>query len=143
MTKSPILPYRIGTRENRRPQAVWSPIDIATGNKLWSAPAAKPACLGTPGCSGAQPAPVALIPEVVFSGALDGHMRAYDARTGATIWELATAREFDRKCIKARGRSMNGSGPVVAGGMVFANSGYSRLPIMPGNILLAFSVDGT
>jgi hypothetical protein len=23
---------------------------------------------------------------------------------------------------------------------VFANSGYSRLPVMPGNVLLAFSV---
>jgi hypothetical protein len=26
--------------------------------------------------------------------------------------------------------------------MVFLNSGYSRLPVMAGNLLLAFSVDG-
>jgi polyvinyl alcohol dehydrogenase (cytochrome) len=118
-------------------------IDIATGKKLWSAPAAKPACLGTPGCSAAQPAPVTLIPGLVFAGSLDGHLRAYDARTGATIWDFDTAREFPTvNGIKAHGGSMNGSGPAVSGGMVFANSGYSRLPVMPGNVLLAFSVDG-
>ena len=117
-------------------------IDIATGKKLWSAPAAKPACLRTPGCSAAQPAPVTLIPGVVFSGGLDGHLRGYDTRTGATIWDFDTAREFPTvNGIKAHGGSMNGSGPVVAGGMVFVNSGYSRLPVMPGNLLLAFSID--
>ena len=42
--------------------------------------------------------------------------------------------------IRAHGGSMNGSGPVVADGMVFTNSGYARLPVMPGNLLLAFSV---
>jgi len=118
-------------------------LDIATGKKLWSAPAAKPACLGTPGCSAAQPAPVALIPGVFFAGSLDGHLRGYDTRTGATIWDFDTFREFMTvDGIKAHGGSINGSGPVVAGGMVFANSGYSRLPVMPGNLLLAFSVDG-
>jgi polyvinyl alcohol dehydrogenase (cytochrome) len=118
-------------------------LDIATGKKLWSVPAAKPACLGTPGCSAAQPAPVALIPGVLFAGSLDGHLRGYDARTGATIWDFDTLREFTTvNGIKAHGGSMNGSGPVVAGGMVFANSGYSRLPVMAGNLLLAFSVDG-
>jgi hypothetical protein len=30
----------------------------------------------------------------------------------------------------------------VAGGMVFVNSGYSTIGFMPGNVLLAFSVDG-
>jgi polyvinyl alcohol dehydrogenase (cytochrome) len=118
-------------------------IDIATGKKLWSVPAAKPACVGTPGCSAAQPAPVTLIPGVLFAGSLDGHVRAYDARNGATIWDFDTLKEFPTvNGIKARGGSMNGSGPVVAGGMVFLNAGYSRLPVMAGNVLLAFSISG-
>jgi polyvinyl alcohol dehydrogenase (cytochrome) len=118
-------------------------IDIATGKALWSVPAAKPACLGTPGCSAAQPTPVALIPGVLFAGSLDGHLRAYDARTGA-LWDFNTLPEFPTvNGVKAHGASMNGSGPVIAGGMVFTNSGYSRLPVMPGNVLLAFSVDDT
>jgi polyvinyl alcohol dehydrogenase (cytochrome) len=115
-------------------------IDIATGKKLWSAAAPKPACLGTPGCSAAQPAPVTLIPGVLFAGSLDGHLRAYDTGNGATIWDFDTRSEFPTvNGIRAHGGSMNGSGPVIADGMLFANSGYSRLPVMPGNVLLAFS----
>ena len=37
---------------------------------------------------------------------------------------------------------MNGPGATVAGGMVFVSSGYGSLGFMPGNVLLAFSVDG-
>jgi polyvinyl alcohol dehydrogenase (cytochrome) len=115
-------------------------IEIGTGKKLWSVAAPKPACLGTPGCSAAQPAPVTLIPGVLFAGSLDGHLRAYDIKNGATIWDFDTRPEVATvNGIRAHGGSMNGSGPVVADGMVFANSGYSRLPVMPGNVLLAFA----
>jgi polyvinyl alcohol dehydrogenase (cytochrome) len=41
-----------------------------------------------------------------------------------------------------RGGSLNGAGPAVAGGMLFTNSGYVNPGGMPGNVLLAFSVDG-
>jgi polyvinyl alcohol dehydrogenase (cytochrome) len=115
-------------------------IDIATGKRLWSVPAAMPACLGTPGCSAAQPAPVTLVPGTLFAGSLDGHLRAYDTRNGATLWDFDTLKEFSTvNGIRAHGGSMNGSGPVVADGMVFVNAGYSRLPVMAGNVLLAFS----
>jgi polyvinyl alcohol dehydrogenase (cytochrome) len=117
-------------------------IEIATGKKLWSVPAAKPACAGSAGCSAAQPAPVTLIPGVIFAGSLDGHVRAYDARNGATIWDFNTLKDFDTvNGIKGHGGSMNGSGPVVADGMVFVNAGYSRLPVMAGNVLLAFAAE--
>jgi polyvinyl alcohol dehydrogenase (cytochrome) len=115
-------------------------VDIANGKKLWSVAAPKPACLGTAGCSAAQPAPVSLIPGVLFAGSLDGHLRAYDIKNGATIWDFDTRPEVPTvNGIRAHGGSMNGSGPVVADGMVFVNSGYSRLPVMPGNVLLAFA----
>lgn len=118
-------------------------IEIAAGKKLWSVPAAKPACVGTAGCSAAQPAPVTLIAGVLFAGSLDGHVRAYDARNGVTIWDFDTLKEFPTvNGIRAHGGSMNGSGPVVADGMLFVNAGYSRLPVMAGNVLLAFSTDG-
>jgi polyvinyl alcohol dehydrogenase (cytochrome) len=118
-------------------------VEIATGKQVWSTPAPKPACLGTPGCSAAQPAPVSAIPGVVFTGSLDGHLRAYDSRTGGVIWDFDTLREFPTvNGIKARGGAMNGSGPTIAGGMLLSNAGYSRLPVIPGNVLLAFTVDG-
>lgn len=118
-------------------------LDLTTGRKLWGTPAPKPACIGTQGCSAAQPGAVSLIPGVLFAGSLDGHLRAYDTSNGKIILDVDTFREFPTvNGVKAKGGSMNGTGPTIAGGMVFANSGYSRLPLLPGNVLLAFSVDG-
>jgi len=118
-------------------------VEIATGKTAWSTPAPKPACLGTPGCSAAQPSPVSAIPGVVFAGSLDGHLRAYDSAAGGIVWDFDTLQQFPTvNGIKAHGGSINGSGPIVAGGMLFCNSGYARLPVMPGNVMLAFSVEG-
>ncbi len=117
-------------------------VEIGTGKTKWSTPAPKPACLGTPGCSAAQPSPVSAIPGVVFAGSLDGHLRAYDNTAGGIIWDFDTLQQFQTvNGIKAHGGSINGSGPIVAGGMLFCNSGYARLPVMPGNVLLAFGVE--
>jgi len=56
------------------------------------------------------------------------------------IWDFDTAREFQTvNGIKARGGSIDGPGPVIANGMVFINSGYSRFGGMPGNVLLALA----
>ena len=116
-------------------------LEIATGKKVWSTPPPKPACLGTPGCSAAQPGAVSLIPGAVFAGSFDGHLRAYDSTNGHIIWDFDTTRDFPTvNAIKAHGGSMNGVGPTVAGGMVFSPSGYSRVPVMPGNVLLAFGL---
>ena len=41
--------------------------------------------------------------------------------------------------VKANGAGMDGAGPVVAGGMLFVNSGYGGLVGRPGNVLLAFA----
>jgi polyvinyl alcohol dehydrogenase (cytochrome) len=118
-------------------------LQMGTGEKLWTTPAPKPACVGTPGCSAAQPAPPAVIPGVVFLGSMDGHMRAYDAKDGKIIWDFDTLRDFQAvNGVKARGGSINAGAPTVAGGMLYINSGYARIPSIPGNVLLAFSVDG-
>jgi polyvinyl alcohol dehydrogenase (cytochrome) len=118
-------------------------LEIATGKIVWQTPAPKPACLGTKGCSAGQPGAVALIPGVVFATSLDGHLRGYSTTDGKMIWDFDTLQDFQTvNGVKARGGSMNGTGPVVAGGMVYSNSGYSRNPVMPGNVFLAFSVDG-
>jgi polyvinyl alcohol dehydrogenase (cytochrome) len=37
---------------------------------------------------------------------------------------------------------MNGPGSTIVNGMLFVSSGYGSLGFMPGNVLLAFSVDG-
>jgi polyvinyl alcohol dehydrogenase (cytochrome) len=79
----------------------------------------------------------------VFSGSLDGHLRAYDSAGGKVLWEVNTLDEFETvNGVQARGGSLNGPGATVVGGMVFVSSGYSSIGFMPGNVLLAFSVDG-
>jgi len=44
--------------------------------------------------------------------------------------------------VEARGGSLDGGGPAIGGGMLFVNSGYVIWGGMPGNVFLAFSVDG-
>jgi polyvinyl alcohol dehydrogenase (cytochrome) len=110
---------------------------IGTGEKVWYT--APPACGPKPGCSPAQAAAVTAIPGVVFSGSMDGHLRAYTAEEGRVIWDFDTVREFATvNGVAASGGSLSGPGAVVVGGMVFVNSGY-RSGSIPGNVLLAFA----
>ena len=112
-------------------------IDLATGERKWSTPA--PAVGGNP----AQSAAIAVIPGAVFSGALNGHFRAYSTATGEILWDFDTNRPFDTvNGVQAKGGSIDAPGPVIAHGMVFTNSGYGIFGGIAGNVLLAFSVDG-
>jgi polyvinyl alcohol dehydrogenase (cytochrome) len=116
---------------------------LATGDKLWSTPAPKPACVNEKGCSAAQPGPTSLMEGAVFAGSDDGHLRAYDTANGHILWDFDTDHDFQTiNGIKARGGSIDSTGATIAGGMVYLNSGYSRIPVMAGNVFLAFSVDG-
>ena len=117
-------------------------IDLKSGRVVWSAAPAK--CPATQAiCSPAQSAAVAAIPGVIFSGSLDGHLRAYSTTGGRVIWDFDTAREFPTVNGKpAHGGSIDATGVAVAGGLVLANSGYNGFGGLPGNVLLAFSVDG-
>ena len=115
-------------------------LKISNGEKVWYAPPTEPACKGKKGCSPAQMAPATLISGAVFSGSMDGHLRAYSTADGKIIWDFDTLRDFDTvNGVKAHGGSMNASGPTIAGGMMFVNSGYAQLNGMPGNVLLAFT----
>jgi polyvinyl alcohol dehydrogenase (cytochrome) len=113
-------------------------LDLRSGKQVWHADPAKPACLGEYGCSPAQMAPPTAIPGVIFSGSLDGHLRAYDTRDGTVIWDFNTAQEFQTtNGVKAHGGSLNGAGPAVVDGVLYVNTGYTNA--MDGNVLLAFA----
>jgi polyvinyl alcohol dehydrogenase (cytochrome) len=120
-----------------------SALKLATGEKVWSTPAPKVTCAKQAACSPSQSAAVSVIPGAVFSGALNGHFRAYSTKTGEIIWDFDTVRPFDTvNQVLGKGGSINGAGPVIANGMVFTNSGYGSGRQLEGNVLLAFSVDG-
>jgi len=115
-------------------------LKLATGERVWSTPS--PGC-AKPGCSPAQSSAVTLIPGVVFSGSLDGHLRAYATADGRIVWDVDTAADYQTvNGVKAKGGSLDGPGPVVVGGTLYVNSGYGMFGEMPGNVLLAFTVDG-
>jgi polyvinyl alcohol dehydrogenase (cytochrome) len=118
-------------------------VNIADGKTRWTLPPTADTCNSRRGCNTGQPAAVSSIPGVVFSGSLDGHLRAYDSKTGNVLWDVNTVNEYDTvNRIPARGGSMNGPGATIVGGMLFVNSGYGSLGFMPGNVVLAFSIDG-
>ena len=114
---------------------------LADGSQTWYTP--PPGCGDRPRCSPAQSAAVSGIPGVVFSGSVDGHMRAYSTTDGRIVWDVDTIREYQTvNGVPGRGGSIDGPGPAIGGGMVFVNSGYPTAGGTPGNVLLAFSVDG-
>ena len=115
-------------------------LDAQTGKIVWSAPPA-PCDASRAACSPAQSAAVTAIPGVVFSGSVDGHLRAYAATTGGVLWDTDTARDFPTVNGKpGNGGAMDAAGPAVVKGTIFVNSGYGQWGGMPGNVLLAFSV---
>jgi len=117
-------------------------IRIVDGAKIWTAEPEHTCPAERSGCSPAQPAAVTAIPGLVFSGSVDGHMRAYSSEDGRILWDFDTAREYSTvNGVKGRGGSIDGPGAVVVGGMVYVNSGYSRQNGTPGNVLLAFGTD--
>src|SRR5579859_7664601 len=109
-------------------------LDIDTGDQAWFTPAPKPACLQLFGCSAAQMAPPTATRGAVFAGSLDGHLRAYDSRTGAVIWDFDAAHTFKTvNGVKAHGGSFNNGGPAIANGMLYVSAGYTNE--LDGNVL--------
>ncbi len=117
---------------------------IDNGERIWQAP--PPKCDESRAdrrpCSPAQSGAVTAIPGVVWSGSEDGHLRGYSATDGKILWDYDTARDYDTvNRIAGKGGAMDVAGPVVAGGMLFAISGYPARGGIPGNVLLAFGLD--
>jgi polyvinyl alcohol dehydrogenase (cytochrome) len=117
-------------------------VDLATGKRNWYAPPAMPRCSPGPGCTAAQASAPSLIDGVVFAGSADGVLRAYSTSDGKVLWSADTNGDFPTvNHVLAHGGSMIGPGPVIAGGMVFVNSGYGSHQGRAGNLFLAFGID--
>ncbi len=117
---------------------------ISDGKQLWATPTPKVTCVWkAPFCAGALSQAISVMPGVVFAGAMDGHFRAYDAKTGAIVWDYDTGQKVATVSGKeAVGGVMDGAGPTIADGVVYVNSGYQGRSGVPGIVLMAFSVDG-
>ena len=109
-------------------------LDIPTGKVDWTA--------AIDADRRGQAGPASAIPGVVFTGGWDGILRAVDT-SGKVVWSFNAVRDFDTvDHVAAKGGSFGCAGAVVAGGMLFATSGYpGTLRGTPGNVLLAFGVE--
>jgi polyvinyl alcohol dehydrogenase (cytochrome) len=117
-------------------------IRLDSGQRVWYTPPPRGTCRVRDRCSPAQSAAVSAIPGVAFSGAVDGHIRAFSAASGEIVWDFDTVKSYETvNGVPGRGGSLNVGGPAISGGMMFVNSGYVQNGT-PGNVLLAFSVDG-
>jgi polyvinyl alcohol dehydrogenase (cytochrome) len=116
---------------------------LSTGERVWSVPAPQPRlCAALPRCGASQGGAVTLIPGAVLAGSHDGGLRAYSTTDGKVLWEFDTNKEFATvNGVKASGASIDGSPLIVAGGMIYLNSGYGGIGARPGNVLLAFGFD--
>jgi polyvinyl alcohol dehydrogenase (cytochrome) len=116
-------------------------LQLTDGKQLWRIDPA-PCPRYRQGCSPGQSAAITVIPGVVFSGSLDGHLRAYSTADGRVLWDYDTAHEFKTvNGAPGHGGAINGPGATVVAGMLFVNSGYGMSGQMPGNVLLAFSAE--
>jgi polyvinyl alcohol dehydrogenase (cytochrome) len=129
-------------RDAEEPRPGLYALDPMSGELIWSA-LPDEVCRGRQFCDPGILASIAVVPGAVFAGHMDGRVRAYDASDGHVLWQYDSTEEIATVSgVKARGGSIGGGGPVVFDGMVYANSGYGLYFHMPGNLLVAFSVDG-
>jgi polyvinyl alcohol dehydrogenase (cytochrome) len=117
--------------------------DVATGRPLWSRIEKLRCAEFSFACITALSAPVTLIHGVVFAGGHDGRLVAYAAKDGAVLWKTDTNRTFATvNGVEAKGGTIDGQGPVVAGDMVIVNSGYDKFGEIAGNVLLVYRLKG-
>jgi polyvinyl alcohol dehydrogenase (cytochrome) len=132
-------------------------LDPFSGKIVWNTPAPIAPChyagdrskdYTKGACVRAQSAAPAVMPGFVFSGTLDGWLRAYDASSGKIVWEFSTTAQTYSTVNGNQaqpGGGIDGMGPTIAGGMVYTMSGFNgaaRTGSNGVNVLLAFSVDG-
>lgn len=67
----------------------------------------------------------------------------YFADNGKIAWDVDTKGDYQTvNGVAAKGGSINGGGAVVVDGMLYVGSGSGIFGGTPGNVLLAYSVDG-
>ena len=117
-------------------------LDASSGEIMWSAPALDDVCQSRPGCFPGFSAPATAVPGAILAGSLDGYLQAFSTEDGRRLWAFNTAQQFQAtNGGYGQGGSIDVAGPVVAGGIVYVLSGYPIFDQMPGDVLLAFSIE--
>ena len=115
-------------------------VDLMNGEIIWRNDAGENWCDGKPArCHNSLASPPTVVQGIVFAGATDGAIRAYDTRTGIVLWSYDTVVPIKGvNELEGRGGSITRGGTAVINGMFFQASGYGQGLGMPGNVLYAF-----
>jgi polyvinyl alcohol dehydrogenase (cytochrome) len=118
-------------------------LDVATGKVLWAAPIRAETCKDRGvECAPGIAAPVTATDDLVLTGAGDGRIRIFSARSGEKLWQYDTTPSvLTVSGGSAHGGSIGGgAGPVVQDGTLVVESGYGYAGRIPGNVMLVFEV---
>lgn len=116
-------------------------LDVATGEPAWSTPVENICGDVVWNCAPGLSAAATLTNAMVFSGGLDGVLRAFDIKTGEVLWRVETNRPFTTvNGVQGEGGSFDSDGPVIAGDRLIVNSGYDKWGYKFGNILLSYKL---
>ncbi|MBV1918143.1 MAG: PQQ-binding-like beta-propeller repeat protein [Sphingomonadaceae bacterium] len=117
-------------------------VDIASGKLIWESPAKNVCTADLPVCDPGMSGAITATPELVFSGAHDGHFRIYAADTGAVLLDLDLKRRFETvNGVAATGGAMGGgAAPIADDGQLIIASGYGPRN-MAGNVLLVYEAE--
>lgn len=118
-------------------------LDIATGDVIWTTAPTEPQCSwGEKSCSSAQVSATTAVPGAIFSGAWDGHMRAFSSENGSLLWQVDTA--LPRQGVNGaavKGGRIGGYPVTIGNNHVYIVSGSNTVE-RPGNALLVYSLEG-
>lgn len=119
-------------------------LDLTNGEYVWKYPLEEGLCGEREFCNPGISAAASAVPGLVFAGAMEGHLRIHDSKTGELLWDYDTAKPIKTLSGEvAQGGSLGGAnGAIVIGGNMYFSSGYGIYGHMPGNVLFAFGIDG-
>jgi len=131
-----------GIEYESEPKPGMTAINATNGDILWTTSALYDTCDDNPRCHPGFSSPATAIPGAVIVGALDGYLQVFSAENGTRLWSYNTVQEYETvNGVKGVGGSIDVAGPVVVGNMVYVVSGYETWLQIPGNVLLAFSLE--
>ncbi len=122
-------------------------LDPATGQTLWhsgSMPCVPGLDQPADACWSGHMTAAVSTPGLVWIGAMDGQMRAFDSATGQILWSYDTAYKLQgTNGIPGHGGSIGPTDATVANGQVYVMSGYAKWNEhhLDGNVLFVFGLD--
>ena len=135
----------LGDDPEGEPNPSLNAYDIVSGKNLWSTRAPN-ICINDDGeniddCHPGLSAAVTITESLIFSPSLDGHIRVFDAHSGAHIWDFDTRGEFPAvNAKKAHGGAIDLVVVYLDKGQLFVNAGYKSFGQAGGNAFIVLEV---